>query len=65
MSEQKFKLLRLKVLLSIVEGTSYEEWHSLVRMIEDIYETKQPDEIAARERVDDYKNVIENMNKLI
>ncbi|MDW4175346.1 hypothetical protein QI193_02890 [Staphylococcus saprophyticus] len=65
MSDQKFKLLRLKVLLSIVEGTSYEEWHNLVRMVEDIYEIKQPDEIATRERVDDYKNVIENMNKFI
>jgi len=65
MSDEKFKLLRLKVVLSVVEGTSYEEWHSLVRMIEDVYETKQSDEIATRKRVDDYRSVIENMNKLI
>lgn len=65
MSDEKFKLLRLKVVLSVVEGTSYEEWRSLVRMIEDVYETKQSDEIATRKRVDDYRNVIENMNKLI
>lgn len=65
MSDEKFKLLRLKVVLSVVEGTSYEEWRSLVRMIEDVYETKQSDEIATRKRVDDYRNAIENMNKLI
>lgn len=65
MSDEKFKLLRLKVVLSVIEGTSYEEWHSLVRMIEDVYETKQSDEIATRKRVDDYRSVIENMNKLI
>lgn len=65
MSSEEFKLLRLKVLLSVVEGTSYAEWRHLVEMVEDVYETKQKDEIATRKRVDDYRNIIEKMNELI
>lgn len=65
MSSEQFKLLRLKVLLSVVEGTSYAEWRNLVEMVEDVYETKQKDEIATRKRVDDYRNIIEKMNELI
>ena len=65
MSSEKFKLLRLKVLLSVVEGTSYAEWRNLVEMVEDVYKTKQKDEIATRKRVDDYRNIIEKMNELI
>lgn len=65
MSSEEFKLLRLKVLLSVVEGTSYAEWRNLVEMVEDVYETKQKDEIATRKRVDDYRNIIEKMNELI
>lgn len=65
MSSEQFKLLRLKVLLSVVEGTSYAEWRNLVEMVEDVYETKQKDEIATRKRVDDYRNIIQKMNELI
>lgn len=61
MSDEKLKRLRLKVALSIVEGTPYKEWQNLIDVIERVYETKQPDEVATRERVDDFKNIIDKL----
>lgn len=61
MSDEESKILRLKVILSVIEGTLYSDWQSIIDIVERLYETKQPDEIATRKRVDDFRNLLDKI----
>lgn len=59
MIEDKLKGARTKILLTILEDTSYQEWQENVEVINKLFKSKTSDEILPRKRIETARKKID------
>ncbi|WP_433912306.1 hypothetical protein [Staphylococcus sp. LKG3-3] len=59
MNDDKSKAMRTKILLTILEGASYQEWQDNVKLINKLFKSKAADETLPRKRIDTTRKKID------